>query len=227
MSGTPAVVLFDLDDTLAESKSPMTREMATLLGQLLARVPVCIISGGRYEQFQEQVLAFLPAGDHLTDLHLMPTCGTQYYRWQSGDWRQQYAENLSEADKARVISALTAGSAELGLDYAEPWGPIIEDRGSQITFSALGQRAPVAQKVGWDPTGEKKAALRAYVAARVPDLEVRSGGSTSVDVTRQGVDKSFGVRKLAESLGLKIEDFLFIGDRLDEDGNDYPVLAMG
>ncbi len=227
MSGAPAVVLFDLDDTLAESKSPVTPTMAKLLDRLLAHVPVCIISGGRYEQFQEQVLAFLDGSEHLGKLHLMPTCGTQYYRWEAGEWQQQYAENLSETDKKRVIAALEAGATELDLVCAEPWGPVIEDRGSQVTFSALGQRAPVAAKVSWDPSGEKKAALRAYVAARVPDLEVRSGGSTSVDITRQGVDKSFGVRKLIEALGAELGELLFVGDRLDEGGNDYPVLAMG
>jgi phosphomannomutase len=72
-----------------------------------------------------------------------------------------------------------------------------------------------------------RASLRAYVAARVPDLEVRSGGSTSVDVTRKGVDKSYGMNRIKERLDLADADILFIGDRLDEGGNDYPVKAMG
>ncbi len=227
MLSTPAVVLFDLDDTLAESKSAVTPTMAELLRQLIARVPVCIISGGRYEQFQQQVLRHLGSSPDLGRLHLMPTCGTQYYRWSAGTWQQQYAENLSEDAKQRVISALESGAVELGLRCENPWGDVIEDRESQITFSALGQLAPVAAKAAWDPSGSKKESLRAYVADRVPDLEVRSGGSTSVDVTRKGVDKSFGVHKLCEVLGLKLAELLFIGDRLDPGGNDYPVLEMG
>ena len=65
------------------------------------------------------------------------------------------------------------------------------------------------------------------MAARVPDLEVRSGGSTSVDITERGIDKAYGMRELSAHTGIALDDMLFVGDRLDEHGNDYPVLAMG
>ncbi|MBN9179143.1 MAG: HAD hydrolase family protein, partial [Microbacterium sp.] len=115
----------------------------------------------------------------------------------------------------------------LGLWESDTWGPILEDRGSQITFSALGQRAPLEAKLAWDPTGERKNALRAAVALRIPDLEVRSGGSTSVDITHRGIDKAYGMQRLAEQTGIPLDEMLFVGDRLDPDGNDYPVLALG
>jgi phosphomannomutase len=228
VSGGVRVLTFDLDDTLAVSKSRIDPRMADLLARLLDRVEVCIISGGRFEQFETQVLQHLtldePARDHL---HLMPTCGTRYYRWGGGGWREAYAEDLSADDRRRVIDVLTDGAKELGLWEVKPWGDIIEDRGSQITFSALGQAAPPDAKYAWDPDGSKKRALRDYAAARLPDLEVRGGGSTSVDVTRRGIDKAYGLRKLLEVLGLTVADVLFVGDRLDEGGNDYPVKAMG
>src|SRR5699024_941401 len=115
----------------------------------------------------------------------------------------------------------------LGLWAEHTWGPILEDRGSQITFSALGQAAPLAEKKAWDPTGARKESLRAAVAELLPGLEVRSGGSTSVDITRKGVDKAYGMTRLAEQTGVPLDDMLFIGDRLDEGGNDYPVKALG
>ena len=104
---------------------------------------------------------------------------------------------------------------------------MLEDRGSQITFSALGQSAPVDAKKAWDPSGEKKNTLRGAVQELLPDLEVRSGGSTSVDITRRGIDKAYGMTKLAELTGIPFGDMLFVGDRLDPDGNDYPVKAVG
>jgi hypothetical protein len=193
---------------------------------------VCIISGGRFEQFEKQVLEPLAASPDLGRLHIMPTCGTQYFRWtpevsERGGWVQQYAENLSEDEKGRALSVVEAGARELGLWESETWGPVLEDRGSQITFSALGQAAPVEAKAAWDPDGSKKRSLQEYAAARLPDLEVRSGGSTSVDITRQGIDKAYGVTKLMAALDLELTDLLFVGDRLDEAGNDYPVKAMG
>ncbi|MGL5857457.1 MAG: HAD-IIB family hydrolase [Angustibacter sp.] len=229
--GSPSVVLFDLDDTLAPSKTTVAPEMAGLLADLLVRVPVCVISGGRFEQFRDQLLeplALVPGvDDRLHQLHLMPTCGTRYHTWQDGRWQLIYAEDLADEAKRRVVAALTDGARELGLQEPRTWGPVIEDRGSQITFSALGQSAPVHAKRVWDPTGERKEELRRFVADRVPDLEVRSGGSTSVDVTRKGVDKAFGVRRLCAALGVGLPQLLFIGDRLDEGGNDYPVKALG
>jgi phosphomannomutase len=228
VTGDVRVLTFDLDDTLAVSKSQIEPRMADLLARLLARVEVCIISGGQFQQFDTQVLRHLNLDEDARErLHLMPTCGTQYYRWGRGGWREVYAENLSEADRRRIIDVLTDGAKELGLWEPQPWGDIIEDRGSQITFSALGQAAPPEAKYAWDPDGSKKRRLREYAAQRLPDLEVRAGGSTSVDVTRKGIDKAYGMRKLLEFLDLGVDDVLFVGDRLDEAGNDYPVLAMG
>ncbi|MGM0386742.1 MAG: HAD-IIB family hydrolase [Actinomycetota bacterium] len=223
----PQIVVFDLDDTLAPSKSPLPDSVRDALSRLLDHVAVCVISGGRFEQFDQQLLQGLSASDtHLERLHLMPTCGTRYYLW-SGAWHLQYAHDLTESEKSRAIAALESGARELGLWSSETWGPIIEDRGSQITFSALGQAAPVAAKMEWDPDGSKKEGLRAFAQSRLADLEVRSGGSTSIDVTRKGIDKAYGVAKLAEMLNLELRDMVFVGDRLDEGGNDYPVKAMG
>lgn len=226
---TPKLVAFDLDDTLAPSKSAIDPRIADLLTALLERVDVAIISGGNETQFRSQVIARLtntsPAV--LARLHLLPTCGTRYLRHDGTDFATIYAHDLTEEQKSAAMSALREEAVSLDLWEAEPWGEILEDRGSQITFSALGQRAPVDAKHAWDPDGTKRASLRDAVAARLPDLEVRSGGSTSIDITRAGIDKAFGMNALAERTGFPLTDMLFYGDRLDEGGNDYPVRAMG
>lgn len=228
MVASTRIVVFDLDDTLALSKAKITPTMAQCLTRLLAEKPVCIISGGRYEQFRTQVLDELPLTPELAErLHLMPTCGTRYLRWEAGEWRNVYAENLTEDEKALIVRVLTEGAKSLGLWAENTWGDIIEDRDSQITFSALGQQAPHQEKAAWDPTGTRRRALWEYASERLPDLEVRSGGSTSIDVTKKGIDKAYGMQRLLDHLGLVKEDVLFVGDRLDEGGNDYPVRAMG
>lgn len=224
------VLAFDLDDTLAITKSPISDQMAETLGRILDEFEVCIISGGKFEQFKTQVIDRLHVEPHrLNRLHLMPTCGTRYYRYDELDskWRMQYAEDLTEAQKKQIISVLEASAKELGLWEEHPAGDIIEDRASQITFSALGQQATPEDKYAWDPDGSKKAALRDLAAQSLPDLEVRGGGSTSIDVTREGIDKAYGMQKLIDTLDISKEDILFFGDRLQEGGNDYPVKAMG
>ncbi|MGV9454052.1 HAD-IIB family hydrolase [Streptomyces sp. NPDC003635] len=228
MEPSTRIVVFDLDDTLALSKAKITPRMSQCLMRLLSQKQVCIISGGRYEQFQTQVLEELPLTPELAErLHLMPTCGTRYLRWESGAWQDIYCENLSEDEKSLVIEVLTEGAKSLGLWEDDTWGDVIEDRGSQVTFSALGQQAPHQAKAAWDPDGSRRGALREYAAERLPGLEVRSGGSTSIDVTKKGIDKAYGMQRLLEHLDLRMEEVLFIGDRLDEGGNDYPVREMG
>jgi HAD superfamily hydrolase (TIGR01484 family) len=225
----PRMTAFDLDDTLAPSKAPLPDPVRDALLRLLEVSEVCVISGGQVEQFRTQVverLGTLP--DALaTRLHLMPTCGTQYWRLTADGLTCVYAEDLTEDEKSRALAAVEEEAKRLDLWAAETWGPALEDRGSQITFSALGQQAPLDAKKAWDPTGEKKNRLRAAVQERVPDLEVRSGGSTSVDITRQGIDKAYGMTRLAALTGIPFEETVFIGDRLDPDGNDYPVKALG
>lgn len=229
MTSTPRLVAFDLDDTLAPSKTAIDPRMADLLLQLLERVEVCIISGGQYGQFTAQVIDRLTnaSGAALERLHLMPTCGTQYYRFEGGTWNQVYAQNLTDDEKRRALAAVEQEARRLGFWESQTWGPILEDRGSQITFSALGQGAPVDAKAAWDADGVKKNTLREAAQALLPDLEVRSGGSTSVDITRQGIDKAYGMTRLAELTGIPLDDMLFVGDRLDENGNDYPVKVLG
>ena len=225
------VIAFDLDDTLAVTKSPISDRMSELLGKLLEAYDVCVISGGKFEQFEKQVGDRLEAPAHLLNkLHLMPTCGTRYYRYNELDkkWAKQYAEDLSKEQKDQIVAALEKSAKELGLWEAEPYGEIIEDRESQITYSALGQQAPAEVKYAWaEKNAEIKKVLREKVAEQLPDLEVRLGGSTSVDVTRIGIDKAYGMSKLIEALDISEDDILFVGDKLQEGGNDYPVKAMG
>ena len=189
-----SLIIFDLDGTLALSKSNLDSEMATLLGRLLGTVDVAIISGGAWAQFEKQVLAFLPHDVRLKRLSLLPTCGTKFYRFD-GAWKKLYSEDFSVDEKKRIIDAINTAVPEAGLKVEKHWGDLIEDRDSQITFSALGQQAPL--------------------------------GSTSIDVTRPGIDKAYGVRKLHETLGIAVAEMIFVGDALFPGGNDYPAEQAG
>jgi len=225
------IIAFDLDDTLAVTKSPISDRMSKLLVDLLKQYDVCIISGGKFDLFKKQVIDRLEASSQeLRRLHLMPTCGTRYYRYDvaSGEWELQYAENLTDSEKKQIIQVLESSAKETGLWVEKPYGDIIEDRGSQVTYSALGQLAPAEAKYKWAEENEAaKEVLRKRVANQLPDLEVRLGGTTSVDVTRIGIDKAYGMRKLMDARAVDKKDILFLGDKLQEGGNDFPVRAMG
>ncbi|MBK7586133.1 MAG: HAD-IIB family hydrolase [Myxococcales bacterium] len=220
------LVVFDLDGTLAESKSSLDHEMVALLSALLRITNVAVISGAAWPQFEAQVLSKLPQDQHLRSLSLLPTCGTKFFQYESS-WKLLYAENFSADEKAKIIRSLQQVTDYLGFKAEEIWGEVIEDRGSQITFSALGQRAPLEAKKQWDPEFTKRKRMKAALAPLIPEFSVRLGGTTSVDVTQQGIDKAYGIRKLRDVLGVGIDEMLFIGDALFPGGNDYPVKEAG
>lgn len=220
------LIVFDLDGTLAESKSPLDAEMAKLLSNLLAIVKVAVISGGNWPQFEKQVLANLPHDERLKNLSLLPTCGTKFYQFET-DWKKIYSEDFSAAEKEKIIRSLQQVSDDSGFKPAKVWGEVIEDRGSQITFSALGQQAPLEEKEKWDPDFNKRKKMKERLDQLIPEFSVRLGGTTSVDVTKPGIDKAYGIGKLRDTLGTAIREMIFVGDALFPGGNDYPAKEAG
>ncbi|MFA5504294.1 MAG: HAD-IIB family hydrolase [Vulcanimicrobiota bacterium] len=220
------LVIFDLDGTLAQSKSALDAEMAQLLGCLLGVVPVAVISGGDWPQFQAQLLSGISLKGDLKRLFLLPTCGTKYYHYGSG-WKQLYAQSFRAEEKKKIIDSLQKASMLFGLRTEKRWGETIEDRDSQITFSALGQDAPLEEKKSWDPDFAKRKEMKSFLDTILPEFSVRLGGTTSIDVTPLGVDKAFGIKKLRDSLRVSLAEMVFVGDALFPGGNDYPVKELG
>lgn len=220
------LIVFDLDGTLAESKSSLDAEMAKLFSALLGIVKVAVISGGDWPQFEKQVLANLPHDKRLKNLSLLPTCGTKFYQYAK-DWKKIYSEDFAADEKKKIISSLKQALASSGYKVKKVWGKAIEDRGSQITFSALGQQAPIEEKKKWDPDFAKRKKIKTLLDKLIPEFSVRLGGTTSVDVTKPGIDKAYGIRKLRDTLGIAIPEMIFIGDALFPGGNDYPAKQAG
>ena len=220
------LIVFDLDGTLAESKSSLDAEMSRLLHDLLGVVKVAIISGGDWPQFEKQVLSYLPHDESLVNLSLLPTCGTKFFQY-TGDWKKIYSEDFTANEKQKITDSLEKAIGQAGYKVEKVWGEAIEDRGSQITYSALGQQAPLAEKEQWDPDFTKRKKLKAILDTLIPEFSVRMGGSTSIDVTKPGIDKAYGIGKLRDVLGITLKEMIFIGDALFPGGNDYPAEQAG
>ena len=183
------IIGFDLDDTLAVSKSAISPRMAGLLAKLLENYQVCVISGGKFEQFEKQVIDKMNISPELlARFHMMPTCGTRYYTFNvdANEWQTHYKEDFTDEQKQKITQVLEESA-----------------------------RKAVRKQ------------MRDDVAAKLPEFEVRLGGTTSVDITKIGVDKAYGMKKLMEATGVGKEEILFFGDKLEEGGNDFPVKNLG
>ncbi|MFA7286368.1 MAG: HAD-IIB family hydrolase [Patescibacteria group bacterium] len=223
------LIVFDLDGTLAESKAIMDSEMSGLLVRLLRQRLIAVIGGGAFYKFEEQFIHSFQCPDELKSrLLLFPTCAARSYRFEAGAWKELYADMIPEPDRQRIRHAFDSVFMEVGYSHPEKtYGEIIEDRGTQVTFSALGQQAPVAEKKLWRVTKDWRPLIQAALMARLPEFEVRLGGETSIDVTKKGVDKAYGIKQIEQQTGTAIKEMVFIGDALFEGGNDYPVKAIG
>lgn len=230
------LIVFDLDGTLVGSKSALDKEVAGLLGRLLETNKVAVISGGKYQLFQTNFVSKLkcPKG-LLGGLFLFPTTATSFYRYQNG-WKKVYAEKLTKEEKVAIKRAFALAFKEA--KYVKPkkiYGKTIEDRGTQISWSALGQDVVavlgdkgVRLKKEWrDKNTNLKLKLTKILQKHLPGLEVRAAGYTTIDITRKGIDKAYGIRQIKKHLGIDFSEMLFVGDALFPGGNDHAALKTG
>lgn len=220
------LIIFDLDGTLAKSKTAIDSEMAHLFKELLEVVQVSIISGGDWPQFETQVLAHLPQESSLKNLTILPTCGTKFFQYKS-EWIRLYEERFTNEEKDKILKELIGTLELVDFEIPQTWGEQIEDRGSQITFSALGQKAPLEEKKKWDPNFKKRTKVVELLTPLLPEFSIGMGGTTSIDIVKPGIDKAYGIHKLKDVLKLEVSEILFIGDALFEGGNDYPARKTG
>jgi len=229
MEFKPKLVAFDLDGTLAESKQRVSADMGETLAQLMKKMPVAILSGASFRQFENQFFTALPSDAKLSNLYIFPTNAAQCYKYANGAWKLAYDESFTLIERERILRALAESLEETGLATppAQVWGERIEDRGGQITFSGLGQQAPPEEKKKWDPDRKKRMPLRDLLLRKIPDFSIGVNAASSVDITRKGITKAYGIEKLAGLTGISVSEMLYVGDALGEGGNDSVVIPTG
>ncbi|MDZ4240541.1 MAG: HAD-IIB family hydrolase [Patescibacteria group bacterium] len=223
------LIIFDLDGTLAQSKMLPDGEMTAILCDLLMKTNVAVISGASFKQFKDQFLTtLLMCAEALSRLYIMPANGSSLYQSGQGGWKSVYEELLPKEDRIKIKQAIEQAIATAGIPLPQRvHGELIEDRGSQVTYSACGQDAPLEVKSVWDPDHAKRQRIKKILVSLLPDFEVRIAGTTSIDVTKKGIDKAYGIRKIGEHLDIPIDEMLFVGDAVFPGGNDYSAKELG
>ncbi len=228
------VLSFDVDQTLNIAKTPIPDDVADLLTQCLDHFEICPISGQKFDQFLVQIVDRLKDAtpEQLEHLHLFVAQGTQYYRYNAKkkDWIQVYNYPLTEEQVEKITDAIRTAAEELGYweaDKLQKGDEIIENRLSQVTFSALGQKAGTEAKYAWDPDHKKREAIVERCKELAPEFEYEIGGTTSINAFTPGMNKVFGMNHLMEELKVEKSDILYFGDMTQPGGNDYPVVQMG
>ena len=149
------LIAFDLDNTLAVSKQPMKPDMTVRIEALTELMPVAIVTGGGRELVISQVLDVLGPRADLSNLHVMPGGGIELLPLARGRMASGIREDAVGPGQGRGHIVADSTRPRAGHVAGAPVGESIEDRGSQITFSALGQLAPIEEKRRWDPDAPK------------------------------------------------------------------------
>ncbi len=225
----PKVAIFDLDDTLAESFKPPSQEMIRRLMELLDLIPIAILSAAGFPRIESQFLDELALSPHIGRCYIFPNSASQcYMREESGAWRLEYSLDLSIEEREMVKDAIDKSVTETAIIEQHPqYEPMVIDREAQIAFAALGLKATDTDKNAWDPDQSKRKHLKSAIEKRISGFEVLIGGKTTIDITRKGVDKAYGVTWLSKRLGIAPEAMLFVGDALYPGGNDAVVIPTG
>lgn len=228
------ILSFDIDQTLNIAKTPIPPEIAEVLKECLKHFEICPISGQKFEQFLIQIVDPLKTAgatpEDFAHLHLFVAQGTQYYKFQDNEWQQVYNFPLQDEDVVKITTVIEGSARELGFWEADKLAPddeIIENRLSQVTFSALGQKASTDAKYAWDPDLKKRQAIVAKCREKLPDFLYEIGGTTSINVAAPSMNKRFGMSHLLEELSVEKSEVLYFGDMTQPGGNDYPVVEMG
>jgi HAD superfamily hydrolase (TIGR01484 family) len=134
--------------------------------------------------------------------------------------------NAWSTDKAKELFEGIINSGLYNISK-NPKGEILEDRDTQLSFSALGQLAPIDEKELWDPDHKKRQKIKTLIESKIPEATLAIGGTTTIDVLAKGFDKAVGLIRFLNKIGLEKSNMLFIGDALFPGGNDYSVFEAG
>ena len=220
-----SLIVFDLDGTLAPSRTKPDEEMEGLLNELISKKKVAIISSGSWDQFQKRFISSLDESN-FKNLFLLPNCSTLFFVYDKG-WNEEYADVMSEEEKKKIFNGFKKAFRDVKFEHGDLFGELIEDRGTQITFSGLGQDAPNELKREWDPEREIRDKIKERLDKYIPEFEVHVSGSASIDITKKGVTKAQGITLLEKYMKISLKEMLFIGDEVYPGGNDYPVKEAG
>lgn len=205
-------LFFDLDCTLTPSRQKIKPDMAALLPTLDRTI--IVVSGSRNEQIRHQVgeLIFYSLGQN----------GNQAID-ESGAVLWQ--NSITDDEKREILEHVSLIRPRLK-HHIPNENDLIEDRGSQISFSIYGHNAPPEEKKACDGNFLKRQALLAACPFVSDTLEVQMGGSTCLDYFKKGSHKGANVKRLIESLGWNARDCVYFGDALFPGGNDESVMGI-
>ena len=227
----PSAFLFDMDGTLTDARQPITEDVIETLKKTSPGIKKYLVTGSDFSKVEEQM-----GSDNLLSLfERLYTCnGTRVWNCnldmddETGVVEPELIHKVSltdyysESDINHIVNVLLETAYKTHTKIKT--GTFVEWRDSQINFSVVGRNCTSAQRenyVKWD----KKSGERKKIINQLREqfqgwgLSFRLGGQISIDITREGWDKSYAFNNMKESP----DQCIFFGDKICKDGNDFDI----
>ena len=201
--------IFDIDGTLTPSRRKIDPDFHEYFLDFTHKNDVYLVTGSNREKTIEQI------GESLFNAckRVYNCAGNDVYEGDKNVYRTPW-ELPNEARRFLQDE----------LDYSVfpiRTGTHIEKRPGCVNFSILGRGATFEEREvykQWDNEREERVDIAGRFNDRFPDLYAFVGGETGVDISIKGADKSQILRDFKQG-----DELRFFGDRMDENGNDYPL----
>ncbi len=219
------VIIADVDETICESCQQISPEMAEQIDTLIQKgFQFAFISGTGADFLQKMI------SSRLKEKHfILATTGTTCVEINPNSEPQLiYKHSLSPEEVFELMTAFEKLVTKFEVHSLTTKEDQIQNRETQVTLSAIGRHAPSNLKAEYDSDGSKRKIWVEYLKTLIdPEkYEITIGGTTSVDITKKGLDKAWGIKKFAQQYNIQLDTVLFFGDKTYPGGNDYPATTI-
>jgi hypothetical protein len=202
--------------------------MTARILQLLERMPFAVLTGRAFQQLDADFLKTLADSPHAERAYLVTSGAAEAFTCEENSWVSAYAFKLGDDEVTKIRAAIDASLSETGVLEGLPcYGERYLNKGSLFAYAMLGVPLPKAIDSSWDPGNARRSKLWHSLKEKLPEFDVVMGGMTSIDITKKGVNKAYGIGWLSERLGIAPGDILFVGDALYPGGNDEIIRTTG
>ena len=218
------IYIFDVDGTLTPSRQPMTKEFQKFFKKWIKKNKFYLVTGSDLPKLQEQMCFY-----DIEAEGIFTCCGNQF--WKPDPSIVNTSAELIYDNKFELTSKLK-NSLEVMLmssQYKHRYGNHIEDRGSMVNFSIVGRNCTQEQRdeyFKWDNEKGERKKISTFLKQKFKELDAVIGGQISIDIYPKGMDKSqvFGI--IEQDRLVQPDEYIFIGDRIQNGGNDYPLAQL-
>lgn len=200
----------------------MLDEHQSLFGRLCKERDMVAVSGAEESQIRTQIphafdgqyFILAQNGNHCVDKN------------GSTLWKKE----LDGSQTRAILTFIEKVRSELNLTVRDE-NDLLENRGAQISYSLIGHHEDLEKKNAFDPDALRRLDILKKHAEDVKelminDVEVKTGGTTTLDFFPLGKNKGYNIAEFIKSLGWESQDCIYVGDALFPGGNDETVIGI-